>query len=727
MNEFESVLRQKPVKRVSIFSLRTVYPAYIVLVFFLGLTFVGWKVFDRVVTSEHRTTFEKAVESVRLRLQRATDAHINIVRSMKELFRSSFFIVRDVFEFYGSIAPKTFPSVQSVMFVPQILRENIPQFVHYAKSERYYDYTVIPDTVFAVNYPVFYVVPVEQNEAIIGYNFAADSLTAAAIAKAMLSPMLITATPFLQIRPGLQGFRLFSYVVNQSTIELPLAWEKITGVVGVEVKGPEFFRYAFSEVVPTDTLIAFTLVQRKDNGMVDTVYSSANFSEIRTVAYLPKFSEEYRIEIADQQLLLRIQTVPEFGKSLLSYAPVITLAGGSLLSFLLFAFVYSLLSSRARAEEIAERMTAAQRRILAGSHDIIAVVDQNFKVEAMNEAVREILHYSSSEMLHKNLAEFIDPQDQEHFRSQLQAASPDTPVLLEVRMSTKEGETRWISWNCTLDHTTGFFYMIGRDITVQKHEELAIRQLNQQLDLARLDSLVATQRLVELNAEIKRIVASDLFRLREEIENLVSGASTVNNTVTSQNTELFETVQRVYSNLIEVLNTSADVVRVRFSRTGLSLDPELIQLIEDARKKYDMVEYFQLTPNPFMKDFAVEANKEDLETSFASLFSILRQFQIQGEIQFELNPYDRVLEVQLLLYTNAAFQEIISMVEELDLGHSWEGRLIEPSVLSLLKSKMLFRKEGGELLVDVLDADMILLRVIFPVLKMEKKVYSTIS
>jgi len=296
MAVFEDVLRDAAKKRVSPFTFRRTYPAYLIGILLLLITIIAWQLIKNTVESERQATFEKASESVVSRLDKAARVHENIVRSIRELFGSSIFIVRDVFELYGSTAPKTFASVQSVAFVPKVERQDVPEFIHYAQSERYYDYRLSPpDTVYEVNYPVFYIVPLERqsNKAFVGRNLAADSISRQAIERAFANPDTVTATPFISIRPNVRGIRLLSHVHNRSLIKLPLAQPEMEGVVMVEVLAKEFFEYAFREQAPTDTLITFVVLQEGTSGTEDTVFAATNYAAVTQQPYTPKFAQQF--------------------------------------------------------------------------------------------------------------------------------------------------------------------------------------------------------------------------------------------------------------------------------------------------------------------------------------------------------------------------------------------------------------------------------------------------
>ncbi len=724
MAVFEDVLRDAAKQKVSIFTLRRTYPAYLIGILLLIITLIAWRLLSDMVEAERRATFEKAAESVVSRLDKAAREHENIVRSIRELFGSSIFIVRDVFELYGSIAPKTFPSVQSVAFVPRVHRQEMPRFIHYAQSERYYDYRLIPsDTVYEENYPVFYVVPLEQNRKWVGHNLSAVPYSKAAIERAFAQPKEITATPFFEIRPGVLGIQLFSHVYNRSAITLPLAQEEMEGVVMLEVRAPDFFAYAFRETAPTDTLVTFVITQQPQSGTVDTIFAATNYAALSQQPYQPQFLQAYPIQIGDWQFQVQIQTVPQFGTSFVNYVPTLVLIGGIIFSIAVFAFVLSVLTSRAVAENLANRMTAAQRRILAASSDMIGVMSFETEILGMNEAVAKILGYAVEEFVHRRLLDFIDPRDRATFQQTLAQAEDEKPVVVDVRMQAKDGATRWISWNCTVSRTDGVVYIIGRDVTLQKQAEEELKLWNKQLELTRLDTAAVSAQQQHLVEEMGHYFTTNLFRLREVLENLKYSTELTSEERSHLLEQAYQEAQELMGNVAELLSSVQEQAAQLEPKQVVALDPDVMALIRQQLEQLALQQQWDVHAHQLMPDFGIEIDQSDFARALRELFTAAKVAGAHGEIFFELNPYDKVLEMQVLISYQQKLVEAVEALQQVrDAAQLREllRRDEEGIHYALLHAQKLLRIQGANLKFDILGEEGILIVLNMPVRALAK-------
>ena len=92
-----------------------------------------------------------------------------------------------------------------------------------------------------------------------------------------------------------------------------------------------------------------------------------------------------------------------------------------LLSFFFFGFILSVINSRAKAIDLAERMTRSQRRIVESSKDIIAVLDLNGSWKSMNPASFDIFNIDALNLIGAKIDDlFINHQDLQLFNQMVQ-------------------------------------------------------------------------------------------------------------------------------------------------------------------------------------------------------------------------------------------------------------------------------------------------------------------
>lgn len=105
--------------------------------------------------------------------------------------------------------------------------------------------------------------------------------------------------------------------------------------------------------------------------------------------FTPLITETRSLKIADREITIEFATVPSFGQGFQGRLPLFSLFGGVLISFVGFAFIFSIVTARGRALDLAERMTRSQRRIVESSQDIIAVMDIQGAWKSLSRQLRK--------------------------------------------------------------------------------------------------------------------------------------------------------------------------------------------------------------------------------------------------------------------------------------------------------------------------------------------------
>jgi len=200
----------------------------------------------------------------------------------------------------------------------------------------------------------------------------------------------IASTELFNLRPDTLSFAFIAPVYEQNTnFSLPAdLHNKFKGSVVLEINAHKYFDNAIRGAdidhsasidaisYPTDTTIIFVIKDMDSQNNENIVFKSRNESLLHTPNFTPLFQLNTKFHIANRELNIVFSTVPGFGATQ-SALPMIVLAVSLLLSVLAFILILILLTQKARAEEIAERMTASQRRILETSRDIIAVASKD--------------------------------------------------------------------------------------------------------------------------------------------------------------------------------------------------------------------------------------------------------------------------------------------------------------------------------------------------------------
>jgi diguanylate cyclase (GGDEF)-like protein/PAS domain S-box-containing protein len=130
--------------------------------------------------------------------------------------------------------------------------------------------------------------------------------------------------------------------------------------------------------------------------------------------YRPTFEKTMTYELGGRMWTFVFSTWPSFDATVSHHEPVIVLAGGLVVSLLLFGITWSLTTTRERALALAERMTGALRRTQAQfravtdhANDAIVSTDAQGTIIMWNRSAGHIFGYGRAEILGKPLTDLF--------------------------------------------------------------------------------------------------------------------------------------------------------------------------------------------------------------------------------------------------------------------------------------------------------------------------------
>ncbi len=681
MATYEDILKQASQRGANPYSFKKTFPAYIVLVIALIASFFVWGIVEDTIEADNSATFEKAYTSVQNRIEGGVQQHLQIVGQMQELYRTSPFIVRDVFELYGSIPAEGLESVLSVSYVPAIPTEELSLHTYYARSERYYDYAIFPDSVDAeIHYPVYYVVPLERNLSILGFNMASDSALNSTIVEAE-GTGAIAATNFFDVRPDTLGFMFVAPVskVDDASSSSGIRNLKSEGVVALEILAQEFFDASLGNSVASDTAVVFTIFDELADGTNNVVYTSKNSEKVGD--YSAMLSDTIHINVANKDIVLDIRTVPNFGGEFQNNIPILSLVGSLVTSVLIFLFTLSLLTSRARAEDLAERTTRSQRRIVDTSQDMIGITSIDGVWTTMNPASISNLGILPDDIIGTSFYDQVIPEERDRVRELLQSTGDEQTCSFEVQMTNQDGSIRWVSWNSVVSHTEGFMYNIGRDITEQKKAEERIKLQSKQVALAR--------QFTEESTRFKsQFMENASFYFRTSLTGIIGYLQLVKNRLFTNDEEHDQFIEVAYQSSEDLLSRVSDLLDVAEGEEQEQLHQEehsspihstintTIEYIQNSLLDRELTFDVQ---NSATDEFLFTLDEEQFKDMLLEAVSTFTQGQKESTIQAfaQVNPFESVIEIQVLFASN---DEVTSMIE------LYKGVTDDQELIELLKS-----------------------------------------
>ncbi|HEX8552510.1 MAG TPA: PAS domain S-box protein [Abditibacteriaceae bacterium] len=167
----------------------------------------------------------------------------------------------------------------------------------------------------------------------------------------------------------------------------------------------------------------------------------------------------------------------------------------------------------AMVTDITERRRTEQERdrFFTMSLDLLCIADLSGNFKRCNPAFREVLGYSTEEMLSTPYLNFVHPDDVDETRAVMQQLSSGGAVTEFVnRYRCKDGSWRWIEWRAVPVVEEDCVYAAARDVTARKnsetellrmHEELELRVEERTAELAEVNVALSEEVLERTNAE----------------------------------------------------------------------------------------------------------------------------------------------------------------------------------------------------------------------------------
>lgn len=510
-SSYEAVLKKATKEKVSYYSFSKIYPALITLIITLSVSIGLWRLVATQVENDNNTSFDKALTSIMTRFEGEYQKNYQVLTSVRGLYDNLVQVVRDYFELYASIPTKTLGSLIGVIYSPRVYNKEIDDFYYNIRSQGLWDYLIYPDVVKKTYYPIQFIVPWEKNQQWSGYDLSTESLIKEAIIKALENNEVV-ATPIFKVRPDTLGFYLISPIYRKNK-PLKTKEDRIKyydGSVILLINANLFFKNSLGTGNQSDTSVIFQCYNTGQKKNV--VFQSKNYKLSKT-DYKPELTEERTLIIADKKFPVKYQTIPDFGGSFQQIAPILTLVVSLILSLLASAFIVNVINRKQSALSLAERMTRSQRRIVESSNDIIAVLDLDGIWKSMNPASSKILQYQPDELVNQKIDKlFVDGNEKAKFFHIVESPSDNLTQKIDVKMLSKSGETKWISWSLSVSRIEGMVYTTGRDVTLEKIAEGQEKIRNKQVMLAE-----------QLSREASEYKSSFFAKLSLQLRNSLTG------------------------------------------------------------------------------------------------------------------------------------------------------------------------------------------------------------
>ncbi|MFN4768638.1 MAG: CHASE domain-containing protein [Candidatus Kapaibacterium sp.] len=630
-----------------------------------ALSIVAMNFVQGAIESEFRNEFDKSVSSVLTRTQTGFAKQEQVVKNLDQLFKANVQVVRDVFELYSAIPAKSDPGILSIGYANHIARNQVSELELYNRSEGNYTYRIFPKTTSENLAPISYIVPQRVNDHISGLDLESNDVLKKAI-RLSARQKGVTVTPQFSFRGGdTMSLFLISPVGKKGTqsshlgdIAMVRPGEKFDGLLFVELNAQTFLHSCIGDTVGSDRNIAFQITTPDYNNNSQVVFRSANFESTAGNAKAD-YVVDKTFSIGDRTFTAAVRSVPTTNAGVKKQAGLATLIVGLVLTLVLCGFLLSMLTSRERAENLARRMTASNRRILEVSRDIIATMDFNGVWTSVNPAIELVLGYTIREFEAMHLRSFMRlPLEADKFVAEFGQYATEKALDMEVDMISRNGEIRCISWRFTIEPSEGVVYCNGRDVTDARAAEEQIRLKSRQLEIAEQHAQEAkeyqTKFIFQITERVRGYLRNSVNSIHEMVEGLDPNNAVHKNLISrvgQASSLLFDNV----SYLIEVArstNTRAEDVK-----TSVKLCLERSQ----NRLRSSGVALDSVNSTSLLDDEMVAVDGELLTRAFNLVFEAIAEGteHMSIEVTSQVNSLERVLEVQMLSSANALTERMI--------------------------------------------------------------------
>ena len=588
-NTFEDVIKISSKKKNVIFDFSKTWIAYIVLILLaVGSYFIKNIVEDRM-NDELDNEFEKAYLSVTSRLNNQYDRLYQVMQSTQGLYYQVEEVVRDYFELNGAVPVKNFPAIMSFNYAPKVSHSYLPEFRFNALRQGYNHYNLHPQSIRDYYYPIVHIVNYELNTHRLAFDYASQDIMKDAIEFAQ-SQNIMVSTEFFNLRPDTLSFALIAPVFDRtinftSTEELQ---KKFLGSVVMEINASTYFLNAIKgrdsdHTDTTDTDVYFSIIDKNTAGEKNIVFKSDNYEQFANTK--PLLEQEVIIKIANRELIVKFATVPTFGLTKAKLSAIVLIVSLAL-SALAFLLILILLTQKARAEEIAERMTASQRRILDTSRDIIAIASKEGDWLSMNPASNTLLGEPSDQVVGKNITSYLySDKDIKLWNEVLSNKVENQRIDIKVK-NTTEGFL-WLNFSFTKPEKEDLIYVIGRDVTAEKLAAEEIKFRSKQIELANCFEQEASITKVNLMIQLSHEMRNQLTGMMGYLQLITSGAFDNDEELQVYAGSAYESAESAFTYIHDISEATVGdtntMSKVAIHKIGDTVNPVLEKFKKDRR------------------------------------------------------------------------------------------------------------------------------------------------
>jgi len=446
--------------------IKRLLPSFLILILALIINYFLYDSFKENIHNLRNIEFNKATQSIQTRFINLISTELGILKSIGGLYNILPQVTKDYFEIYGTVPLETYKSITSLSYIMPLEDRNVNTFLFDQYAIGYYYYEIYPEGRRKNYNLVQMMVPFTdyENERLLGYDIKTSEVINSSFNKAKETG-----------EPACSDFLNFEIHNNILTafIFYPIFEKKnnkkeFKGALALEINIKKFFVEALQggsafhdATFPSDSKVYFKISEKRSNGELVNVFESKNFDKYNK-GDNPEFTETEIIYIADKQLEIEFYSNSFFGGDQQALLPVIFLVLSLIFSFLLFGFVYSILTTKANLQKYTDKISLSLKSILEHTQDLVVTVDYSGNIIEGNKVFLHALKINHNEIETENIIALVDSEKNKFELSELLSnKSSSVPIEKSLYMRKKIGGDLLVNWTIISLDGERHFLMIG--------------------------------------------------------------------------------------------------------------------------------------------------------------------------------------------------------------------------------------------------------------------------
>jgi PAS domain S-box-containing protein len=454
---------------------------------------------QRRIDLDTRAKFDRQVKLVEGEIQRRFRQPVYGLKGARGVYAANQSVGRSAFRGYvesRNLAVE-FPGVRGFGFAQRVKREDMERFISAERLDSAPAFAIRTSGNAPDLYVIKFIEPFEKNRAAWGFDLGSEATRRQAIEAAINSGEVTLSGRITLIQDETRGpgflYMLPVYRNGADPVNFKQREAALIGFVYAPIVADEVLA---GTVQAIDGQLDFSLFDG-DAVPVNLVFSSrarpapASAGSAEPASFRqPLLDSALSMQIGGRQLSLRAGSTLEFDKSVDRSTPVALLAGGTLLSMLLALTVWLLATGRARAQSLAQDMTADLDRlaqVVRHTSNTVVITDRDRKITWVNDGFSRLYGYTLEEAVGQTPLKLLasGQSDPTVHRSLDEAATAEKSCRVEVINRAKDGQTHWVELEVQPRHDaqgrlTGFM-QIGLDISEKKNASFRLADALQAL------------------------------------------------------------------------------------------------------------------------------------------------------------------------------------------------------------------------------------------------------